>query len=313
MERSPGLVASFAGSRAEIAWLLGTKQAASLPSRDVLDRDASSIAFRDGGFYVMLGRRDHVFVDCGPVGLAGRGGHGHNDLLSFEAMLDGLHLVTDCGAFVYTADYAAQEIAFRPSTAYHNTPQVDAEEINRFIRPDDLWHLHADARHELVAWELGADTTRFVGRHTGYLRLPDPVHVTRELMLDARAHSLVIVDRLHASGKHTVEVPLHLAPGIAVTKLDEATLLLRRALSMHLVGDAGVERRDHRCAHIALVRRGDRDEAHRVASSLARRGGAARLDHFVASIRTNSPKRSNRDRISRRGHNDFASRSAAPR
>ena len=33
----------------------------------------------------------------------GRGGHGHNDILSFELWLDGMNLVTDCGAYLYTA------------------------------------------------------------------------------------------------------------------------------------------------------------------------------------------------------------------
>ena len=33
---------------------------------------------------------DHVLIDAGPVGMAGRGGHGHNDCLAFDAMLDGV-------------------------------------------------------------------------------------------------------------------------------------------------------------------------------------------------------------------------------
>ena len=94
-------------------------------------RPIASAAFPEGGFYVMRNDRDHVFIDCGPVGLAGRGGHGHNDCLSFEAVLDGVHLVSDCGAYVYTAS-AEERNRFR-STAYHNTPQVDGEEINRFV------------------------------------------------------------------------------------------------------------------------------------------------------------------------------------
>src|SRR4029079_1395988 len=44
----------------------------------------SSVAFPDGGFYVLRSRDAHVFIDCGEVGMRGRGGHGHNDILSFE-------------------------------------------------------------------------------------------------------------------------------------------------------------------------------------------------------------------------------------
>ena len=76
--------------------------------------------FGDGGFFVMRNAVDHVFVDCGRIGLADRGGHGHNDCLSFEAVLDGVHLVTDCGSFVYTRSFEERN-RFR-STASHNTP-----------------------------------------------------------------------------------------------------------------------------------------------------------------------------------------------
>ena len=51
----------------------------------------------------MAGGGDHVFIDAGPVGMKGRGGHGHNDCLSFEAVLDGVPLIVDSGAYVYTA------------------------------------------------------------------------------------------------------------------------------------------------------------------------------------------------------------------
>src|SRR5262249_49840100 len=69
----------------EAFWLLGRTGAEPPPP-------AASRAFPDGGVYVLRGERDHVFVDCGPVGLAGRGGHGHNDCLAFDAVLDGVHL-----------------------------------------------------------------------------------------------------------------------------------------------------------------------------------------------------------------------------
>src|SRR5207237_10247168 len=97
-----------------------------------------SQAFPDGGVVVLRSERDHVFVDCGTVGLAGRGGHGHNDCLSFEAVLDGVPLVTDCGSYVYTASPEWRN-RFR-STAFHNTPRIDGAEQNR-IPVDSLWML----------------------------------------------------------------------------------------------------------------------------------------------------------------------------
>ena len=80
-------------------------------------------------------RGAHVVVDCGEVGMHGRGGHGHNDILGFELWLDGMNVVTDCGAYLYTASREWRN-RFR-STAFHNIVQVDDEELNRFLVPDN--------------------------------------------------------------------------------------------------------------------------------------------------------------------------------
>lgn len=214
----------FSGSRSEVFWIMGATVAGMLPNRDALNQEQHAVAFPDGGFYILRSRIDHVFVDCGPLGLGGRGGHGHNDMLSFEAVLDGVHLVSDCGAYLYTANYHERN-RFR-STGYHNTPQVDGEEINRFIRWDYLWNFHCDARPELIAWQPGNDLDVLVASHTGYLRLADPVMPVRTILLDTALHALTIVDCLHAQKDHTITIPLHLSPGVLVQEIKPAVLAL---------------------------------------------------------------------------------------
>src|SRR4030095_12044328 len=86
----------------------------------------ASTAFPDGGFFVLRSDRAHVIVDCGEVGMHGRGGHGHNDILGFELWLNGHPVVTDCGAYLYTASREWRN-AFR-STAFHNARQSDRAE-----------------------------------------------------------------------------------------------------------------------------------------------------------------------------------------
>jgi uncharacterized heparinase superfamily protein len=167
---------------------------------------------------------DHVFIDCGPVGLAGRGGHGHNDCLAFEAVLDGVHLVSDCGAFVYTASFAERN-RFR-STASHNTPCVDGEEINR-LRPDLLWTLRYDAKPQVRSFETGPETDTFCGAHAGYERLIPPVTPVRTIVLDHRAHRFLVRDAFEGSGRHRIEIPLHLAPGVAATEAAPGRVVLQ--------------------------------------------------------------------------------------
>ena len=62
-----------------------------------------SAAYPDGGYYVLRGGDLYAIVRCGDVGRYGRGGHGHNDQLSFELAARGRPLVIDPGSYVYTS------------------------------------------------------------------------------------------------------------------------------------------------------------------------------------------------------------------
>jgi hypothetical protein len=216
------LIAASAGSRAEAAWWFGPEAVSRLRTAAT---ERGSQAFRDGGVYVMRGQGSHVFIDCGPIGLEGRGGHGHNDLLSFEAVLDGVPLITEGGCYVYTADFASRQRD--RATRSHNTPIVDGQEINRFPGPDLLWILTPDAQHELVEFSCTPQRDRFVGRHDGYRRLSSGVAVERSIELVHDAHVLKVQDRFEGEGSHTIEVPLHLQPGVAIEEMARGSALLR--------------------------------------------------------------------------------------
>jgi uncharacterized heparinase superfamily protein len=202
---------AFSGPVDEILWMFGPSACEWLAKKDMVLRPLSK-CFRSGGFFIMRNEVDHVFIDCGPIGLAGRGGHGHNDCLSFEAVLNGVHLISDCGAYVYTA--SVKERNFFRSTKCHNTPCVDGVEMNRLIRPDYLWTLHCEAIPDFKEYSVGSDGDVFEGSHAGYRKLEDPVTPVRKILLDHKLHSLTIYDRLEGAGSHDVEIPIHLAPGV---------------------------------------------------------------------------------------------------
>lgn len=228
----------FTGGLAEIYWWLGGGMASALNHQNASIQHQRSQAFPDGGVYIMRNEQDHIFIDCGPLGLAGRGGHGHNDALSFEAALQGVHLITDSGAYIYTADYLARN-RFR-STSSHNTPMVDGQEINRFIRPDYLWNLHDDARPELMEWETSDTRDFFKGKHSAYTMLDNPVTPVRSIELDHAQHRLVIEDVFEGVGVHSFEIPLHLAPAIMVEETSSSSLCLHcadKAFALHWHGD----------------------------------------------------------------------------
>lgn len=215
------LMTFSSGPRAEAAWWFGPEAAAALPE---VGREMNSQAFRDGGVYIIRGHGDHVFIDCGPLGLAGRGGHGHNDILSFEAVLNYTPVVTEGGCFAYTADFESRNRD--RSARSHNAPILDGEEPNRFVSPEFLWIMHNDAASGPVKFEATEQGARFFGSHDGYSRLEEGVEVLRSISIDHLTHSISISDQFRGSGLHTVEVFLHLVPGAAISEIADSTAML---------------------------------------------------------------------------------------
>ncbi len=187
----------------ESFWMLGPDAATMFDAVPLPAAPARSVAFPDGGYCVLRRDDTHVFIDCANVGMRGIGGHGHNDILSFELVLGGVPLVTDCGAYLYTASREWRN-RFR-STAFHSTIQVDGEEVNRFIGPDALWQLHNDATPSDVSYHHEPGRDWFQGSHVGYLRLASPVHVTRAVALAASQVMVGITDTIGGGGAHLLE------------------------------------------------------------------------------------------------------------
>jgi uncharacterized heparinase superfamily protein len=196
----------------ESYWLLGP---AALDAFEKLPEPAAlpgSHAFPEGGFYVLRNADAHLVVDCGEVGLRGLGGHGHNDVLSFELHLAGMNVVTDCGAYLYTASREWRN-RFR-STAFHNTVEVDGEELNRSADPDDLFRLRYDAVPAGVRWAPDEAWDRLQAGHRGYERLPAPVSHVRTFLLHREAPVVLVRDRLDGRGTHRLVWRFHLDPGL---------------------------------------------------------------------------------------------------
>jgi hypothetical protein len=205
----------------ELFWILGSEKIKELTDSK---EEYKSKAFNNGGFYIMGDKDNHVFIDCGHIGLAGRGGHGHNDILSFDCMLKGENIISDCGAYVYTANYIERN-NFR-STAYHNTPLIDGEEINRFVTPKYLWNFKNDAQHKLIKWHSADDLDIFKGSHTGYSRIEPSLNPIRTIILYKKTGELLINDEIQGVGIHSAQIPLHLDPGVTVLQHTDGLIRL---------------------------------------------------------------------------------------
>jgi hypothetical protein len=203
----------------EVAWTLGVERwqcCAELP----LAPEARSVAFPDGGIFVLHTDRTHVVVRCGDVGQNGFGGHSHNDTLSYELSIDGVPLIVDSGTYAYTFDIRARN-EFR-STRAHNSVVVDREEINP-IDARRVFELRSFARRKVWAVTLTGQTLDFVGSHDGYRRLTDPVEHRRRFSLVVSTNELSVHDEVIGSTVHEIESHLHFAAGTLLRHTGDGT------------------------------------------------------------------------------------------
>jgi len=198
-------------------WLVGRDRRASSPGNGNLKATA---CFPKGGIAICRANSDFLFVDCGEVGLLGRGGHGHNDLLSFELCLDGQPIIIDPGMPSYTGDRRVYE-KFR-GTAAHSTVQVDSQEMAQL---SGYWRI----AHEAVPLPSNCTTTPTAiivrGGHDGYARLDSPLSLRRELQLSRSRQGLIVTDSFETDGLHRVEQRLHFHPDVVVEEREGSVSL----------------------------------------------------------------------------------------
>ena len=204
---------------AAIPWLLGKEGIQRWKEMENCD-DNRSIArlFQAGGMVISREGENFLIADFGEIGTGGRGGHGHNDTLSFELCLCGKPLIIDPGSPAYTGDMAA--LGFYRSTRSHNTVSIDGQEMARLL---DTWRISDEAVPTKLQFQPGKEVDIVEGGHKGYTRLADPVMHQRSLIFYKRVGRLVCRDSFRCAGQHRVERFLHFAPGVEVT-LHEDTL-----------------------------------------------------------------------------------------
>ncbi len=78
-----------------------------------------SIAFKDGGAYILKNKNMSLLVPCFPIGQNGKGGHNNLDTGSFALSIYGKQVIVDPGTATYTRDKIVRD-RFR-SYDYHNT------------------------------------------------------------------------------------------------------------------------------------------------------------------------------------------------
>jgi hypothetical protein len=187
-----------------------------LPETPLREESSSSsvIWYPDGGTCILASGPFWVGIRCEPAGQGGKGGHEHNDRLSFELNVSGHDVVVDWGTGVYSADIELRN-QFR-STANHSTVAVAGREQNPW-QPGlkGLFDLPENSRARCIE----AGPGRFTGQHTGF----GPVHIRRYLL---NSDCLTIEDELDVAGSSASV--LTLAPEVTAEHHRSSNLVLLR-------------------------------------------------------------------------------------
>lgn len=94
------------------------------------DRTSQAILHPASRLVVLRNDVAHLTITCSPNGYFGKGGHGHNDKMSFELQVNGIDFIVDGGCPNYTGDPEVRN-NFR-STKAHSTI------VHKLLEQDDL-------------------------------------------------------------------------------------------------------------------------------------------------------------------------------
>ncbi len=170
------------------------------------------------GLAVYRNHGTYLLISNGKVGTEGFGNHKHNDLLSFEYHVEGRPIFVDPGSYVYTSDPDARNL-FR-STSYHNTLMVDGTDQNE-VNPEWLFRLIERAHPSHINFSETTECVEYVGSHTGYDVLPQPVSHERLFRLWKSADILMVQDKLSGNGCHALQWNFHLDPEVQIHQTEK--------------------------------------------------------------------------------------------
>lgn len=181
------------------------------------------VSLHESGYYIHNRDGNYIFIECSPLGLGGRGGHGHNDFTSFELSLNNTPLIIDSGCYSYTSNYIERN-NFR-SSKYHNIVILNGVEQNDFISPENLWHLKNDITLSDINIFEDTEFSSLEVNHNGFDKISQDIKYQRTFRISNS--EFILEDNLHTSEKvEQIELNIHFHHKLKVTKENNNNFLL---------------------------------------------------------------------------------------
>ncbi len=186
----------------ENAWLFSRHDAAIYNGLTVRDPAQQSIALESSGHYVLRSswQRDAnmLHMHCGQIG----SGHGHSDLLHVDWIVGGKDVLVDAGRYTYVDKPERYQFKMMPA---HNTLMVDGIDPHHYATS---WNLTTVVDELKSSLQTGPGFEFFEGGHDGYMKLDNPVYVTRKV-LHLQPDIYLLIDQVKTSGHHHYQQAFH--------------------------------------------------------------------------------------------------------
>jgi hypothetical protein len=198
-------------------WLFSKKKAKKINK----EKHISQIThFKKENILIAKNQKNYFFMDIGPNGLDNTGGHGHNDLFSFELELNNQPIIVDPGCYTYTGNLKDKNIA--RSTMSHNIANLNNLEIAKF---EGYWNIKKQAIPKIEYLQTNKNLLiDGTFSHTGYQRLNQPATIKRYIQLN-KNFCLTINDIYTSNSNHTLIQNFHFHPNAKCNLLENELIL----------------------------------------------------------------------------------------
>ncbi|MCX7909754.1 MAG: heparinase II/III family protein [Ignavibacteria bacterium] len=180
-------------------------------------------SFPHFGLYIIKSNNYEMFVRCGNIGQKGKGGHSHNDQLSFTLNVNGKDFIVDPGLFCYSCSEKERN-KFR-SVHSHNTLVLEGLEQNVW-KTGDVENLFWISKHRTKSKVISIKDNCLKLVHFAYRK---PHH--RTILFD---YSKVVLKDSYKSDKQKALL-FHLHPSVGIRMSKEGLVLVNDGILVRLL------------------------------------------------------------------------------
>ncbi|MBD1223847.1 alginate lyase family protein [Virgibacillus halodenitrificans] len=160
---------------------------------------------------------NYLLFDHGSMGQVNKG-HGHDDNLHIELMMEGREFLIDGGRYTYCE---TEERKYFKCSHRHNTVTVDGHSASDYL---ETWKWENAAKPIDYKYRFTDAYQYAQAGHTGFWRLAAPAHITRKIIVLSPS-SYFVIDCFESKGLHNYTQHFHFGEQTPVELLENKRII----------------------------------------------------------------------------------------